>query len=304
MNVSNVKKYIKAKYAGTRSSKCTLLICEGDSAQSMTRTSLSSKDVNMSYDYFGSFNIGGVPMNSRCKSNTYIVEGKQHIKRQKQLIENERLTSLSVVLNLDYNKSYQTQEEFDTLSYGCVVACVDQDLDGVGQIFGLLLSHFERFWPNLIKRGYVKQLATPIIRAFPKISNVESFYTDEEYRKWSSSVDESKWVIKYYKGLPTHSDDDARIHMFKNYKNTLYTISYDEKTPQMMNIYYVPDPDLRKKELVTNYINSEQKNNSITCSHHLQTHTKEFQLDNIKRVSINVYDGLNPSRRKVLCALT
>lgn len=304
-NTNGIKKYKKAKYATTnKSSQCTLLICEGDSAESMTRTALTSKKVPMDYNYYGTFNIQGVPMNSRTKSITYESNGKTFVRRQKQLVDNERLSSMEKVLNLVHGITYETEEERKTLSYGEVAATVDQDLDGIGQIFGLLLSHFERFWPALIKNGFVKQLATPIIRAFPKSgkATVESFYSDEEYRRWAERVDGGKaWEIKYYKGLATHNDDEA-IHMFQKYDESLYTITYDEMASKTFEIYYGKDPDLRKTELVIKRPSPELQNMSLSCTQHLQSHTKEFQLDNIMRKLPHIYDGLNPSRRKILCA--
>lgn len=308
-NTNGIKKYKKAKYAATNKSLlCTLLICEGDSAESMTRTSLTSSKVPMDYDYYGTFNIGGVPMNSRTKSTPYeSKDGTVQVRRQKQLTDNERLTSLEKVCNLNHGLKYDSKEERDTLSYGCVVACVDQDLDGVGQIFGLLLSHFERFWPCLIHYGYVKQLATPIIRAFPKSgkSKVESFYTDEEYRKWVqrtfSKGEPLGWEIKYYKGLATHNDDEA-IHMFQKYNESLYTITHDKLAAETFNIYYGGDPDLRKVELVIKRPPVVVQDMHLSCTDHLQSHTKEFQLDNIMRKLPHMYDGLNPARRKILCA--
>ena len=318
-NTNGIKKYKKAKYAATnKSDQCTLLICEGDSAESMTRTSLTSKKVPMSYDYYGTFNIGGVPMNSRTKSTAYESSGKTVVRRQKQLVDNERLSSLEKVCNLNHTFTYETKEERDTLSYGFVVATVDQDLDGVGQIFGLILSHFERFWPALIMHGYVKQLATPIIRAFPKSGKaaVESFYTDEEYRQWvlnkfgkdERSADDlgsgesglDKWEVKYYKGLATHNDDEA-IHMFQKYDSSLYTITYDDLAAKTFEIYYGNDPDLRKIELVIRRPPVVIHDMSLSCTEHLQSHTKEFQLDNIMRKLPHMYDGLNPARRKILC---
>jgi DNA topoisomerase-2 len=311
-NTNGIKKYKKAKYAATnKSSNCTLLICEGDSAESMTRTALTSKNVPMDYNFYGTFNIGGVPMNSRTKSTVYeSKDGKTLMRRQKQLIDNERLSSMEKVLNLVHGNTYETKDERDTLSYGKVVATVDQDLDGIGQIFGLILSHFERFWPALIKHGYVKQLATPIIRAFPRSGKdaVESFYTDEEYRLWvlgkfgeNINSELTKWDIKYYKGLATHNDDEA-VHMFQKYDESLYTITHDDNASKTFDIYYGNDPDLRKVELVIRRPPRVGTSMKLSCSEHLQSHTKEYQLDNIMRKLPNIYDGLNPARRKNLCA--
>ena len=295
-NTNGIKKYRKAKFANTQNAhKCKLLICEGDSAESMTRTCLTSPLIKMNYDYFGTFNIQGVPINSRTKTN--IIRGKTQ--RTKQLIDNERLSSLQRVLNLDYDKKYESKEEISTLSYGCIIICVDQDLDGIGQIFGLILSHIELFWPSLIKNGFIKQLSTPIIRAYRnKIGT--SFYTDQQYEKWSSNKDVSKYKICYYKGLATHNDKEA-IEIFSNFDNLLCNILYDSNAKKSFNIYYGKEPDLRKIELKDGMENIEDSLTNRSCTDHLKIHTKAFQLDNIKRKLPCIFDGLNPARRKVLC---
>lgn len=304
-STSGIKKYKPAKYAGKK--ECTLLVCEGDSAESMTKTALISKDTKLNYDYFGTFNIGGVPINARTKSKPYKKKnGDIGYRREKMLVENERWSSFEIVMNLNHDFTYDTQEELKTLSYQHVVMNVDQDLDGVGQICGLVMSNIHRFWPSLIQKGVVKRFETPIKRAYPKgKGNVLSFYTDDEYRKWEEkkSTDVDKYEIKYYKGLATHNDDEA-IHMFKHYENHLYVFTLDDAANATFDIYYGNDPGLRKKELIqpldTSLLNAVGKN--MPSSVHLKTHTKEFQLDNIMRKLPNVFDGLNPARRKALCA--
>ena len=296
-SVSGIKKYKPAKYSGKHknSLKCSLLICEGDSAESMTRTCLTSPSIDMNYNYYGTFNIQGVPINSRTKTN--VVRGR--FQRTKQLLENERLDSLQKVLNLDFNKKYETKEELSTLSYGQVIICVDQDLDGIGQIFGLIMSHIELFWPALIKNGFIKQLSTPIIRAY-KGKNSVSFYTDKQYDDWSKNKDLSKYKICYYKGLATHNDVEA-IDIFSKFNSSLCEMVYDDHAKQSFNIYYGKEPDLRKNELKHGITDIDNNINKRSCTVHLKVHTKAFQLDNIKRKLPCIYDGLNPARRKVLC---
>jgi DNA gyrase/topoisomerase IV subunit B len=294
-----IKKYTAAKHAGgKKAAQCRLIICEGDSAESMTRTCLDSKEVSMGYDYYGTFNIQGVPLNSRKKTKVYA--GGRKI-REKQLVANERLSSLETVLNLKHDMVYDTQKERDSLRYGGVDISVDQDLDGLGQIKGLLISHFELFWPALIKHGYLRYLATPIIRAFPKKGvSVLSFYSDGEYRKWADASNTDEWDIKYYKGLATHNDAEA-IDIYKKYDRSIYTITLDDRASDTLVTYYGNDPDLRKKELVGVYEIKEPAGMEISCTDQLRTHTKEFQVDNIKRKLPHIVDGLNPSRRKTLC---
>jgi DNA topoisomerase-2 len=312
-STSNVKKYKRATKSGKKrhSANCTLIVCEGDSAESMVDTALRSSKVDMTYEYYGTFNIGGVPMNSRTKSVLKIVKGKRVIHREKKLVDNERLSSFERVTNLDHSLSYKTAEERSSLYYGHVVAAVDQDLDGIGQILGLLGSHIHRFWPALIEHGWFQHLETPILRAFPprgSKASVISFYTDDEYRKWATTTKSAdKWTIKYYKGLATHNNKEA-IHMFQHFSKSIITMTLDKEAHKSFDIYYGNNPNLRKKELVEPPMDVQVETpdgkhvRSISCTSHLKSHTKEFQLDNLKRKLPHVYDGLNPSRRKALCA--
>ena len=74
------------------------------------------------------------------------------------------------------------------------------------------------FWPSLLKvKGFVQSLATPIIKAFKKADNLKKtpkiFYTLTEYKNWVSKElegDTSKWNIKYYKGLGTSTEKEAK----------------------------------------------------------------------------------------------
>ena len=129
------------------------------------------------YNKCGTFSIQGVPTNARKKITKFEIGEKSIIIRNNDLVSNERFTSLVKVLGLDYNRKYDNKIDIDTLRYGCVVAATDQDDDGKGNIFGLLLNFFALFWPELVKIGYVKRLNTPIIRAFP------NFYKNSKIKK-------------------------------------------------------------------------------------------------------------------------
>lgn len=317
VSTASIKKYTKARWAGgAKSHQCTLIPCEGDSARSLIHLILTHRSIPMTYDTYGTFDTGGVLMNSRTKIS---VLKNGVVKRQQKLVDNERLSSFETVMNLKHGVKYETETERKTLNYGSIVACVDQDLDGIGQIFGLLVSHIALFWPALIKAGFVKIMATPIIRAYPKTCSsgkngrkVESFYTDAQYSYWlrDKKIDTSKWDIKYYKGLATHNDQEA-LHMFKTFDDTITTIRWDDLAANTLNVYYGTDPSLRKIELVkdldvdekTDEVcrRVEERKKDMACSRHIKIHTKEFQIDNILRKLPHIMDGLNPARRKVLC---
>ena len=65
-------------------------------------------------------------------------------------------------------------------------------------------------------KGFVQSMATPIIKAFKKTNNKKNkpsiFYTLTEYKQWLNKLgDKNKnWKIKYYKGLGTSSEKEAR----------------------------------------------------------------------------------------------
>ena len=81
------------------------------------------------------------------------------------------------MIGLDYEKKYeltpQGDIEFATLRYGKITAAVDQDHDGKGNIFGLIINYIILFWPALALRGFITRFNTPIVRLYPK--NIKKF---------------------------------------------------------------------------------------------------------------------------------
>jgi DNA topoisomerase-2 len=289
-SVRSIKKYQKAKYAGTKkSSECILFYVEGDSACSLVHTVLTSNKLpELNYQYCGTYNGQGVGINIRSKSKVKTVGNKTKILCMKKVSENERFNSFMNVMNLDKNKTYETAEEMSTLAYGKLLIVVDQDIDGVGQILGLLISNIHLFWPHLIKNHFIAHYPTPIIRAYSN-KNVKVFYTDHEYRTWSESHKTGKYEIKYYKGLATHNDGEA-IHMFKNFSDKLIYLTEvvdnnnsDQKLnveeskilsasrastaeTKVFNIYYGDDAKLRKTELKDRSLEEDKLTVNSVCS--------------------------------------
>ncbi len=329
-NLSGIKKYTSAHYAGTsKSSKCTLFIPEGDSAESCVRNGLSGNK-ELGFQYNGLFNIQGVPMNARkevdIREIKKTVDGESVVEkiidRKKKLNENERLTSLVKVLNLNWHYKYSDDEEgnkeFSTLRYGKVVIAVDYDTDGIGNICGLLLSFFNLFYPELIKRKYVSILNTPLIRAYPvkktHMGNklfIEEFYNSQEFEEWMSTNDIKMYKINYIKGLATHSNAEIK-NMFKDMYSRINPFIHDKDTDSAFETYFGNDSDKRKDVLSkeVKLINEHgqevdlsyyKKIGEIPCSAQLNKNTRDYQLENVQRKMPHVIDGLNPARRKVLC---
>jgi len=295
-----IKKYTSADYAGTaRSGECTLFIPEGDSAESCVRNGLSGNP-DLGFKRNGIFNIQGVPLNARKEVDIKTIGGKVIIDKKKKLLENERFGSLIKVLNLNWHYTYETKEQFDTLRYGRVVIAVDADSDGIGNICSLILNFFNLFFPELIKREYLHILNTPLIRAYPKKKGlfIEEFYSMSEFEEFEESHDISQYDISYIKGLATHSNAEIK-HMFKDIQSKIKVFKHDDQTDELFEAYYGNDSDKRKAILSSTY--EEELSEELTCSSHLNTKTREYQLENIQRKMPHVIDGLNPARRKVLC---
>lgn len=159
----------------------TLFITEGDSASgSITK----SRDVATQ----AVFSLRGKPLNSYGLT-------------KKIVYENEEFNLLQAALDIE--------DEIDNLRYNRIVIATDADVDGM-HIRLLLLTFFLQFFPDLVKRGHVYVLQTPLFRVRNKKKTIYCY--SEEERK--NAIDElgQKAEITRFKGLGEISPDE-----FKNF---------------------------------------------------------------------------------------
>ena len=113
----------------------SIFITEGDSASgSITK----SRDVNTQ----AVFSLRGKPLN--CFGLT-----------KKVVYENEEFNLLQAALNIE--------DGLDGLRYNKVIVATDADVDGM-HIRLLMITFFLQFFPDLIKKGHVYILQTPLFR--------------------------------------------------------------------------------------------------------------------------------------------
>ena len=118
-----------------RKEESCIFITEGDSASgSITK----SRDVNTQ----AVFSLRGKPLN--CFGLT-----------KKVVYENEEFNLLQAALDIE--------EGLDTLRYNKVIVATDADVDGM-HIRLLIITFFLQFFPELIKKGHVYVLQTPLFR--------------------------------------------------------------------------------------------------------------------------------------------
>ena len=118
-----------------RKEESSIFITEGDSASgSITK----SRDVNTQ----AVFSLRGKPLNSYGLT-------------KKVVYENEEFNLLQAALDIE--------EGLDTLRYNKVIVATDADVDGM-HIRLLIITFFLQFFPDLIKKGHVYVLQTPLFR--------------------------------------------------------------------------------------------------------------------------------------------
>lgn len=337
-----VRKYHKAKKLGPNS-KC--VVPEGDSAEGTMKSIITNKKAKLGFTHYALYNIQGVPMNALKQIKEIVVGSHTKIKQSRLLQENVALQGLVQVLGLNYEHEYyyindtelnkmtpnqrtehknrmkQGDKEYSTLHYGCLIVAVDQDVDGIGQIFGLILTFFMVFFPNLIKRGYIKRFATPLIRVYPKSAkeDVLEFYSLAEFKQWrntkfnsnelngdeaiedAETIPKNLYRVKYYKGLATHSKEEVQ-NMAENFESNIYTYRWDEMCKNYMEIMYGNATKLRKEELRTpvtaTYDSNLYEKQIVKISDQFQIETKNFQLDFLERKLPSAIDGMIPAQRK------
>jgi DNA topoisomerase-2 len=126
--ISGMAKLDDANNAGGKnSSKCTLILTEGDSAKSLAVSGLSV----VGRDNFGVFPLRGKLLNVREASST-------------QIMANAEISAIKQILGLQQGKTYA---DTSSLRYGHVMIMTDQDHDG-SHIKGLIINLFDHFWPR------------------------------------------------------------------------------------------------------------------------------------------------------------
>jgi len=281
-----VPKLDDANLAGTNeSSKCTLILTEGDSAKSTAIAGLSV----IGRDYYGVFPLRGKIMN--VKDVSY-----------QKISENVEITALKKILGLEQNKDYTNN--ISSLRYGKIMIMTDQDHDG-SHIKGLLFNVFETLWASLYKYdNFLTSLLTPIIKATNTNSKeVISFYNMSSYEQWNETlINKNQWKIKYYKGLGTSTDEEAKNY-FKNMKKIIY--KHTDKSDEYINLAFNKKRADDRKEWLANYDKNDVLDyisEEVSYETFINKDLIHFSNRNLERAIPNIMDGLKESTRKIMYA--
>ena len=152
-----------------RKEESSIFITEGDSASgSITK----SRDVNTQ----AVFSLRGKPLNTFGLT-------------KKVVYENEEFNLLQAALDIE--------ESLDTLRYNKVIVATDADVDGM-HIRLLIITFFLQFFPELIKKGHVYVLQTPLFRVRNRRTKIKNkqVLTDED-TKHNTQQKKSDFITRY-----------------------------------------------------------------------------------------------------------
>ena len=151
-----------------RKEESSIFITEGDSASgSITK----SRDVNTQ----AVFSLRGKPLNSFGLT-------------KKVVYENEEFNLLQSALDIE--------DGLDTLRYNKVIVATDADVDGM-HIRLLIITFFLQFFPELIKKGHVYVLQTPLFRVRNKKTKIKNKSIVAEAQAKDKDKKKSDFVTRY-----------------------------------------------------------------------------------------------------------
>ena len=199
----------------------TLFITEGDSASgSITK----SRDVNTQ----AVFSLRGKPLNSYGMS-------------KKIVYENEEFNLLQSALNIE--------DSIEDLRYNNIVIATDADVDGM-HIRLLIITFFLQFFPELIKRGHLYILQTPLFRVRNKKEIVYCYSENEKIdaiQKLKSNPE-----ITRFKGLGEISPDEFGHFIGDNIKLDPVMLDEDKSSEELLSFYMGKNTPDRQSFIIDN----------------------------------------------------
>ena len=214
----------------------SIFITEGDSAAgSITKI----RDVETQ----AVFSLRGKPLNSYGLT-------------QKVVYENEEFNLLQAALNIE--------DGIDGLRYNNVVIATDADVDGM-HIRLLLLTFFLQFFPDLVKKGHVYVLQTPLFRVRNKKTSRRSgkskgtpedtyyCYTDEERLAAIKKLGVNAEITRF-KGLGEISPEEFRGFIGEDMRVDRVTLRKDDGVGQLLEFYMGKNTSERQNFIIDNLV--------------------------------------------------
>ncbi|MFW5755554.1 MAG: DNA topoisomerase IV subunit B [Tangfeifania sp.] len=211
-----------------RAEESSIFITEGDSASgSITK----SRDVNTQ----AVFSLRGKPLNSYGLT-------------KKVVYENEEFNLLQAALNIE--------ESLEDLRYNQIIIATDADVDGM-HIRLLLITFFLQFFPDLIRKGHVFILQTPLFRVRNK-QKTYYCYSEDEKRQAVKKL-KGKAEITRFKGLGEISPGEFKNFIAKDIRLDPVMMRKHDSVSQMLEFYMGKNTPDRQDFIIDNlYVEKDE----------------------------------------------
>ncbi len=235
---------------GDRKEESCIFITEGDSASgSITK----SRDVNTQ----AVFSLRGKPLNTFGLT-------------KKVVYENEEFNLLQSALNIE--------DGIDGLRYNKVIVATDADVDGM-HIRLLMITFFLQFFPELIRKGHVYILQTPLFRVRQRKRKIKK----EVLKKWEATHPDDKgdWLTMYcyteedrlnaisdlspepeitrFKGLGEISPDEFRDFIGPDIRLEQVTLRKTDQVKELLEYYMGKNTMDRQNFIIENLVIEEDR---------------------------------------------
>ena len=228
-----------------RKEESCIFITEGDSASgSITK----SRDVNTQ----AVFSLRGKPLNTFGLT-------------KKVVYENEEFNLLQAALDIE--------EGLDTLRYNKVIVATDADVDGM-HIRLLIITFFLQFFPELIRKGHVYVLQTPLFRVRnrrTKIKNKKMLedgkksdfitrycYSDDERQKAISELGPDPEITRF-KGLGEISPEEFAGFIGDDIRLEQVTLHKTDQVQKLLEYYMGKNTMERQNFIIDNLVIEEDR---------------------------------------------
>ncbi len=166
----------------------------------------------------------------------------------KQVVyENEEFNCLQSALNIE--------DGLDDLRYNKVIIATDADVDGM-HIRLLMLTFFLQFFPDLVKKGHVYILQTPLFRVKNK-QEIRYCYSEEERLQALNEVKNPE--ITRFKGLGEISPDEFKGFIGSGIRLDQVHLRKEDSVSELMNFYMGKNTTERQNFIIENLVVEEDK---------------------------------------------
>jgi len=160
--------------------------------------------------------------------------------------KNEEFGCLQAALNIE--------DGLDNLRYNKVIIATDADVDGM-HIRLLMLTYFLQFFPELVKKGHVYILQTPLFRVKNK-KEIRYCYSEEERLQ---AIDELKPnpEITRFKGLGEISPDEFKGFIGSGIRLDQVSLRKEDAVADLLSFYMGKNTTERQNFIIDNLVIEE-----------------------------------------------